>query len=254
MNIVKIHGGIGNQIFQYAFGLVQKKKGLEVAYDRSWYDDFKDITFREYHLDKFGVEVDHCNFLPQTTIRETKYGYNPGLFSMVNVNFFGYWQFLSYYDSIIDNLRSTFKLNEKYYTLEYNSIQGIIQDNTSVHVRRGDYLTTGGFLTVPIEFYKRAISLSPGKVFVFSDDMEWCKKNFRNIDRDIIYVDLPDYLSFDLMRQFKNQIIANSTFSQWAAHLNPYPDKVIYYPETPIVNKPFEIEKKLHYPKSWKLC
>jgi hypothetical protein len=254
MNVVYIHGGLGNQLFQYAFGLVQQKHGVEVAYDRSWFDQFANITFREFHLDKFGIQLNYSKFLEQPTIKETDYGYMMRLFDFRNVNFYGYWQYFSYYNEVISELRDKVKLIDGYYTDNYNSIKEQIKGNTSIHVRRGDYLTTGGFLTVPIEYYKKAVTYCPGKLFVFSDDVEWCKANFSDFDRDIIYVDLPDYLTFDLMRHFDNQIIANSTFSQWAAHLNSNPDKLIIYPSLPCVDRHREHEKKKHYPKTWKLC
>jgi hypothetical protein len=95
----------------------------------------------------------------------------------------------------------------------------------------------------------RALDMIDGELFIFSDDLKWCKEHFSGT-----FVDLPDYLAFDLMRQFKYHIIANSTFSQWAAHLSPHLDKVVIYPETPCVNKAIEHLKKNHYPKNWILC
>ena len=55
------------------------------------------------------------------------------------------------------------------------------------------------------------------EVFVFSDDLDWCRNNFAECN----FVELPeDYLEFELMRECKHFIIANSTFSWWAAYLS----------------------------------
>jgi hypothetical protein len=67
-----------------------------------------------------------------------------------------------------------------------------------------------------------------GQVYVFSDDIPWCRANF---PKNFIFVDIIDYLAFDLMRVCKHHIIANSTFSWWAAYLNDNPDKVVISPK-----------------------
>jgi hypothetical protein len=75
------------------------------------------------------------------------------------------------------------------------------------------------------------------KFFVFSnthDDIEWIKENYKFPEKyDIEYVDLgnSDYEEFELMRNCKNFVISNSTFSWWAAYLSDYEDKCVALPE-----------------------
>jgi len=220
MNIIKIFGGLGNQMFQYAFG-----KGMEanVAYDTSWSDKPHDPP-RPYGLNKFrlgGITMVNANSgLP--IIHETDlYRYNSEYQKLSNHYFFGYWQHVKYIEPILSVLKDEFKvqsmfLTEKYFNYKEQIFSG---ESVALHVRRGDYLTKGHHL-LPLEYYKNALSIIKDeerecKIFVFSDDLEWCKVNIPNA----IYVDLPDYLSLDLMRYCTHIITANSTFSWWAGVL-----------------------------------
>jgi len=66
----------------------------------------------------------------------------------------------------------------------------------------------------------------------FSDDIEWCQKEFDNLDRNKFFVNIEsDYIEFYLMTLCKHHIIANSTFSWWAAYLNKNPNKAVIIPE-----------------------
>jgi hypothetical protein len=70
--------------------------------------------------------------------------------------------------------------------------------------------------------------------YVFSEDIDWAKHNINFLNNNVVFVSDKvniDYLEFDLMRQCKHIITANSTFSWWAAELNDNPDKLIYAPK-----------------------
>lgn len=107
----------------------------------------------------------------------------------------------------------------------------------SLHIRRGDYVKAG--LCIGLDFYynavKKILNQHPNAVFfVFSNDIEWVKKNL-NIDSiRVRYVEHTSAIrSFDdiwLMSKCKSNIIANSSFSWWAAYLNQNPDKIVYAP------------------------
>ncbi len=106
------------------------------------------------------------------------------------------------------------------------------EDFVSVHVRRGDYLNlTRIHPVLPLDYYKEAIRLFPGRDFViFSDDIDWCKENF--IGGKYFYsVGHSEESDFFDMMYCKDNIIANSSFSWWAAWLNPNPDKIVVAPK-----------------------
>lgn len=256
MNVVKLMGGLGNQLFQYMFGQVQAENGIDVAYDVSWFKNTpRTNTLRPYLMDKFPVKIKKANFLNQQSIHETVY--DPTMLIVENCNFFGYWQYTSYYDSILSRLQAELIVDSKFYTPEYLALKSAVENAsiTALHVRRGDYLTTTGFTTLPLRYYFEALHQIKGAVFIFSDDLAWCKEKFKPqfFDREITFVDLPDYLTFDLMRQCSNFIIANSSFSTLAAYLSKSEDKKVIYPKqwmTPVESQR-DREKKNNLPNTW---
>ena len=67
---------------------------------------------------------------------------------------------------------------------------------------------------------------------VFSDDIKWVKEHIK-IDARKIYVsemNFSDFQELTIMRYCKHNIIANSTFSYWAAYLNNNPEKIVICP------------------------
>jgi hypothetical protein len=252
MNVIKLMGGLGNQLYQYAFGQVQKANGIEVAYDRSWFDCRQKGSPREYHLDKYDIEVPFSPFLNQQEIHEK--GYEPTLLTIDNCNFWGYWQYLSYYQPILKGLQSTLKVKECFYTIEYINLLKQAENRvvTGIHVRRGDYLTTTGFKTLPFSYYFQALQeMNSDLIYIFSDDLPWCKVHFRQVyfKAKLVFIDLSDFLTWDLMRRCQNLIIANSSFSQWAAFVNENIDKKIIYSSE--ITMDGEQERQNNFPKEW---
>ena len=155
-----------------------------------------------------------------------------------------------YLKESIDDLRKEFipkKIGEKTKNL-INEVSSI--DSTAIHVRRSDQLHSKGHLA-DINYYKDAIKKISRWVpntyfYVFSDDIEWCKKQFAEFDR-IKFVDDSDKSDaigdFVCMMNCKNNIIAYSTYSWWAAMLNPNKDKIVISPEF--------YDSKGFLPESW---
>jgi hypothetical protein len=100
-----------------------------------------------------------------------------------------------------------------------------------VHVRRGDYLSERALHPpLSLSYYRRAMTLFPESSFlVFSDDIDWCRFVFRG-RRFAFAPGNPDYVDLALMASCQDNIIANSSFSWWAAWLNDNPDKRIVAP------------------------
>ena len=258
MNVIRVMGGLGNQMYQYAFGQLQKANGIEVAYDLSWFKNHsKSDIHREYVLDKFHTDMKLSKFLKQETIKEKKY--SPVLTKKKNCNFVGYWQCLDTYFPILPQLQADLRLKEQFYTEKYLKIKKAIlkQESISVHIRRGDYLVTPGFGVLPFTYYLKAIYDHEGDLFIFSDDIQWCRKTFKKeyFVGKVTFVNVADYLAFDLMRLCKHNIVANSSFSCLAAFVNPNENKWICAPKRwNNVETPRLKEKKQHLPKKWILC
>lgn len=235
MNTIRLCGGLGNQLFQYAFGRAMTHAGITVAYDINWYEQKKDIT-RPYLLDKFNTKVSIDSFKKyKRTFREK--GLNLKLIYVDGYNYTGYWQSPFYFQKITSILSTEFCVKEEYHTPQYLQLKEKIQNSNSIslHVRRGDYLANKHHLVLSLEYYQKALQLITSlkgdcEVFVFSDDVLWCKKYLPNFN----YVEMEDWISFELMKFSKYKIIANSTYSWWGAYLS---DSVVVAPKRWVVKE-----------------
>ena len=228
-------GGLGNQLFQWALS-----KSLSLKYDTTVHLDISQIhlyqTKRFFELHKFpNIKYDIIN---EPNVYKTKYipimddfkyrDFN--LDEKENYYIDGYWQSEDYFkeikNEIINDLEPT---KEKRETLKsfINSENAI-----SVHVRRTDYLSPSSIHTmIDINYYKKAVDIigEYDKMFVFSDDIPWCKDNFDF--KNMVFVENNDNVDdMWLMSMCRNNIIANSSFSWWGAWLNKLPNKKVVYP------------------------
>ena len=266
MNIVKVYGGLGNQMFQYAFGMALMKRNKEVVFDISYYADGKCLEGpypRFFRLDKFNLK--HPVFLKDTKrngmtlVKENKIGYDEKVLELKTEAFFeGYWQYYKYYIDILPDLREQFTVKKEYYTEEFLKYEErILKGNcVTLHIRRGDYFThtthkysvlSPSYSFDALQYFDKNYDL-----YIFSDDLEWCKKVFKSdyFNRNIYFVDLEDYLCMQLMKSCANNIIANSTFSWWAAFLNENENKKVICPRH-YLGDSLEISENLRYPKEW---
>lgn len=112
--------------------------------------------------------------------------------------------------------------------------EGIGDSNSfvSIHVRRGDYVNNPFYVDLTkTDYYQRAISMFPdSKFLVFSDDIEWCKEYFKG--NKFFFSERNNELEdMNLMAACEHNIIANSSFSWWAAYLNKNTCKEIIAPK-----------------------
>jgi hypothetical protein len=151
-----------------------------------------------------------------------------------NIIIDGFFQSEKYFvhnkDSILEFLN--FKEIEKIVTSKYNTL--LNDRTTAIHVRRGDYVRhPNHHPTQSIDYYNTAIDILKDKTdnfLVFSDDIEWCKQNFK-ID-NIIYIEgEKDYIELYLMSLCDNNVISNSSFSWWGAWLNQNNNKIVIGPK-----------------------
>jgi hypothetical protein len=109
---------------------------------------------------------------------------------------------------------------------------GIRWGYTSIHIRRGDYLhLTKEFAQQDMGYYRAAMEAINSKHYlVFSDDLLWCRANFKG--DNITFSDGRSVIEdLALMAACEHQIIANSSFSWWAAWLNANPTKTVIAPK-----------------------
>lgn len=156
-----------------------------------------------------------------------------------NILYFeGYWQTLSYYEPYIDELRKDFTFLQLQDQKNMQLMKEIeAAESVSVHIRRGDYV--GETLDIlDTEYYTDIIKNIKRErpqswFYFFSNDAEYVKKEYTWLKEKTIVEHnsgLESFRDMQLMSACKNNIIANSTFSIWAAILNDNPDKSVYYP------------------------
>lgn len=260
MKVVKLMGGLGNQMFQYAFG---QALGENTYYDTSWFNQVKNIpntTIREYELDFFKctpkiisereIKKHKTNLLFKILgikknlpdIHEAKYNiYEPELLKHKKGIFEGYFQAAQYYTAIRPQLLKDFVPRQKPNKINEELLKNIWSANSiSIHVRRGDYIqlqNTHGLCD--LDYYKKAVRLIKETVknphfFLFSDDIPWVTKNLK-IDAQFTIVDTnkgrEGAWDMWLMKHCQHNIIANSSFSWWSAWLNENPDKIVIAPK-----------------------
>lgn len=270
MNVVKLTGGLGNQMFQYVFGQhLSKKFGIEIIYDISSFENQPDfLDHRKLELTCFNFPtpiVDHKAFSDFkalnksqkfiSTIKSFLKFSNDDFFSinesMIKISwllpkriknkyYLGYWHHIKYLHSAEIDLVKTFALKPEFHKQLTNGHhkQDISNSSSvSIQVRRGDYLNVGTVICGP-EYYSNAIEyinkkISNPKYFVFSDDIEWCKKNL-NFNAEVIFIEPNLSLPFEdmqLMSMCKHNIIVNSTYGWWGTILNEHRKKITIAPK-----------------------
>lgn len=282
--LVKLNGGLGNQMFQYAAGkLLAKDLNRDLSIDIFYLKKGKRIkTERAYSLDLFTIndpiiessKLDlyinklfydiqkgtHRKLLLDE-IRSDRYN-NYKRFSKIVLN--GYFQQLSPLENNIEYIQDLFNFHSKLKLAHKPNLEEIESQNSiSIHIRRGDYLSKINqeiYHTCDISYYKEAIlqmkNTFPDAVFhVFSDDQTWALNNlpikmtecrFSNYGKN-------DQTDFFLMSRCKHHIIANSTFSWWAAFLNKNPDKKVFAPKLWYKNNTTNNAALNLLPKSWQI-
>ena len=126
-------------------------------------------------------------------------------------------------------------------------------------MRRTDYLKfSGHYETLDISYYQKALdNFSDAEiVFIFSDDIKWCKENLPSFGKLSVYIEeQSDVEDLWLMTKMKGNIIANSTFSWWGAYLNRS-DSLVVAPSIwfgPKRTNDNGLETKDLYPENWKV-
>jgi len=276
--IVKLKGGLGNQMFQYAFGrAVSLQKKYDLVFDISAYEENSTRdTKRTLALNKFntkGIFVSEKKGGGVFTRVIQKIGHvfsplQPYLFDKTAFEnarqdsyFEGFWQNEEYFVAIADIIRNDFLPKELLSGAAERVHERIrvTNDPISLHIRRGDYIqdkrTRDYHGPLDLTYYKKAIDYLEEKIgchfsiFVFSDDIEWAKTHMHSVVpscAQIIYVsdnDIPDYEEILLMRTCKHHIIANSSFSWWGAWLNSSKNKIVIAPKQWVKNPSIDISQ-----------
>ena len=253
------NNGLGNQMFCIASTLaLAAENGATATFPDLRLEHYKYYGDTIFHrLNKDGSKDFVCYTFKEKSFTSTQY--NKIMF-LNGMKISGYFQSYKYFDNFRDLIINSFEVPDSIKQKLSDKYQHLISDSSvSLHVRRQDYLKFSGYYAIlGEEYYLSALEQfdNISNIFVFSDDVDWCKENFDFIkDKEIIFVEgQSDVEDMWLMSQIRNNIIANSTFSWWAAYLNCNEGKKVVRPKKwfgPKRTNNNELETKDLFPKEW---
>lgn len=289
MVYVRLKAGMGNQMFQYAFGrLMAHKLGTKVKIDLSLLLDRargKDYVYRNYDLTIFEVPNDFviapkilktlyrtksskvCKMVRNQIARGKNYIKEPHFEVSEeilnnpkdNTIYEGWWQSEQYFQSIEEEIRQVFSFKnpilEKSKTLvnEIESTQAIC-----LNVRRTDFVSTSNLNVTNKDYFVQAAEKMASMVeqphfFIFSDDVEWCAENL-NLNYPTTLVSHEHKGEkfgnyMQLMKACKHFIIPNSSFAWWAVWLNQHKNKIVIAPKNWFNDNQYDTSDLV--PKTW---
>lgn len=216
---VLLTGGLGNQMFQYAFGKYLAAKNntslvLDTTYLQSKLPFKKWSTPMQYELDIFNLHaVLETNVIPNNfllypfakseylirnkmnenkydLVTENKFGFDAKLLEAEDNSYVkGNFQSEKYFNHIENEIKNNFTFKNKLDAANLkwkNQIESC--NSVSIHIRRGDYISikqnAQKFASIPLSYYHKAINIISDKVanpefFIFSDDIAWVKENLK---------------------------------------------------------------------------
>lgn len=263
MIVVETKGGLGNQLFQYAVARrLAELHETELKLDVSWNKLYG--ARQDHYLGHFNTPENFASIQEIAQARRFKeryYHFDPDVLSLGdNVHLVGYWQSEKYFLEIEPIVRREFTLRNGLEEVDKELAASMFHSNSvSLHIRRTDYLPGGIHGVCSPSFYLRCLAcleenFEIDHVFVFGDDIGWAQRSLQLI-QPTVYVTPSDIRGntcrdFYLMSLCKYHILANSTFSWWAAWLCQREDKVILAPR-PWFLSPGNRDEKDLIPNTW---
>lgn len=263
-------GGMGNQMFQYAFGrcLAERydtdlKMDLRFLHDRTPRPGF---VFRDYDLSIFNIKENFANeneifylknrFSSQliekitnkilgrksSYLLESNLNFDSNYFNTPDNSYLeGYFQSENYFKPIEKKIREEFSFKNPIQNHSVDILNQIQSTNSiCVNIRRADFVTNDFHGTCGVNYYHQAEEIIESKIenpvyYIFSDDMDWCRENiyFKNEFHFVGHIHKGDKFQdyLRLMSACKDFIIPNSSFAWWAAYLSKNENKIVVAPK-----------------------
>jgi hypothetical protein len=263
--IIKIHGGIGNQLYQYAFALsIRRQFGLDIYVNLDFFssnmkyvrkpleiseklqlatskNSIKKNIFSKLYKKLKNTKFQYLMYLANEKFgnfieENQKYGFRFIMFKrdLNGILLDGYFTDYRYLSNGINELKEAFQQLTQNIQFDYD---GYI----AFHIRRGDYekimRTRSKSNILDIKYYERSLSKinsSIRKIRVYTDDYQWAKEKlpllFKTYNFDFSPEFISDIDSLWTMSKHEYIIAANSTFSLWAYYFNRKNIKCFTFP------------------------
>lgn len=267
MIVARIEGGLGNQLFQYAFGTqLATQNGTELVLDLSSYASKPE---HGYMLDRFSISARELRSDERTRIpgryrrgkrsllqvfsfggnelrriRERPFGFaEEYLLAPDNSYLVGYWQSKRFFRDVTSSIREQFRPASRM-SRETSKIRDRMLSSSSIgiHLRRGDYITNQPMAArnLSLNYYRDCVVSQlqrrpDSEVFVFSNDIDWCRTHL-DLPCPVHFVEHTNNATANedlwLMTAAECLVIANSTFSWWGAFLGERTERSIFAPKS----------------------
>jgi hypothetical protein len=246
MIYLNLKGGLGNMMFQIA---TTKAISLSKKTDYSFPNLHSHINYLSVE-NTYNPNVNYCSeysdlpFLintnttkPSSPIPTISYPFHFENISIPTSNIIidGFFQSEKYFENHRKEILELFLPDQKIKNYIENKYSNLLSEKTtSIHVRRGDYIRNSSHHFVQdINYFNQSINVvnpTTDKYVIFSDDIEWCKLNFKG-EKFVFIENEKDYIELYLMSMCSNNIISNSSFSWWGAWLNQNKHKIVVGPK-----------------------
>lgn len=262
MIVVKIFGGLGNQLFQYAYAKSLQTKGYKVKIDISSYQKKEN---EEYQLHQYKIDIPEASkwesliakYGFRIPLREKSLLFQKRFLKPKKTTYvIGKFQSENYFKNIRAVLLKQFILKKQLSSSTINYLKEITirQHTCSIYLCKEEMKAkneTENSTALNLDFIKRAAKMLINKnkqvfFFIFSNDIAWAKKNFKIKNLIFVEHEVNPYENLHLMSLCNHNILTNNHYSWWAAWLNQHTNKLVVAPKKLSIDKENEI-----YCKEW---
>ena len=259
---MKLRGGLGNQLFQWATGYsLAKRLGVRLHLHGQDITKIRSSVLgeREFELNYFGLRLSQLDealgllrdiqnrglgqfgqAVKSSLHREQDFQFNPELLATNTPHtLVGYFQSWKYFASDFAAIRQSLVPTKERQTHLNSLLQSMPSaDWVGIHIRRGDYLKVGTMSVLDSAYFLRAMSVLETRFqnlpkVVFSDDIESAREVFPGGDLYLGPREVPSSGdSLMLLSMSRALVCSNSSFSWWAAFLSPDRHEKVIFPNT----------------------
>lgn len=291
MICVRLEGGLGNQLFQYAAGrALARRHNTDLILDTSALQRTGNkYTRRELDVTRFRINSRISkpgefrrisllrrlpaisNWLSQWHLYvEDSLLFNPAFNNLPDTTYLsGYWQSFRYFSEIAGDIYADLQpIEELSEQSKYIEQKIESSESVAIHVRRGDYVSLKSAANMhgalAASYYTETIghicnALVKPHFFVFSDDPDWCKANLQLPSESTVYISHnigpAAWQDLRLMSRCRHNIIANSSFSWWGAwladQLHGTKNRFVFAPHRWFIGQTHETKDR--FPNHWKV-
>lgn len=267
----KIQGGLGNQMFQVALAIAaaleyggkavflnEKLNGIEGNTDRPtyWNSVFRKCSVYERLDDSLNgsfIDLHEFHTHTYTPVVESIKNYIDNKV-IKNFRFVGYFQSSRYFNKYKNEIKELFEPSKAVKNWCENKLKEWEKNDkfsdesnikVAIHIRRTDYVKLGWNLL--LEYYLKSIEQVETKLnekynniqfIIFSDDIEWCKENFKSVKNVSFCQEGSDIEQMYLISKMNGMICSNSSFSWWSTYLSDT-HEIVTVPERWFINQSY---------------